>query len=317
MCPISQNNIANKAKVFLLIPNKDGEKHLKYSLPSFLKSTYPNLHIIVIDDYSTDGSVEFLRSNYEMIRIIEQSSNKGFAGTVNSGIRSALNSNADYIAICNNDILVPPNWIELSIDVFNKDASTGIVGYSEVAREQKDFFEKLDFSKLSVEFHEVKSKYGFGFCYLCSSNIFRHVGLYDEDYYMYGEDNDFFLRTMMTGYSIIKTNIPVWHYGEGTRWASHLRLAWFCYRNAMRCAIKNESPLSALKVFLSLLNQGCNPFLNAKKLSPRSKRLRPYNIFFNVAIYLVAILWNLVYLPKTLKARSIVKKKIRKRTCNL
>ena len=145
-----------------------------------------------MDDCSTDGSIDFVERNYPSVKVIKNDINKGFAGAVNSGIRCAIDQGADYIAICNSDIQVLPEWIDLGIDIFHKQPKVGLVGYTEIPKEKEELFYGAKDLEGEVEYNEVKGLPG---ClYLCPSRVFKHIGLFDEEYYMYGEDNDFFYK---------------------------------------------------------------------------------------------------------------------------
>src|SRR3989337_3055618 len=115
----------NNQNVFIIIPNWNGIKHLSYSLPSLTKTTYPNFQAILVDDDSTDGSIDFVKRNYPFIKVIKDNINKGFAGAVNEGIKFALDQGADYIAVFNSDIRVTPEWIEPAVDIMKNRPEVG------------------------------------------------------------------------------------------------------------------------------------------------------------------------------------------------
>lgn len=299
----------NNPCVVIVIPNKNGLQHLEYSIESLTKTTYSNCQFVLVDDRSDDDSIRFVTSNYPTVHVINNQRSKGFAGAVNSGILYAVDTGADYIAVCNNDIKVLPEWIDLVVDVFKKKEKIGLVGFTEVLKEKGDLFYDWD-TKGEVKYKEVCGLPG---ClYVCPTGAFRTVGLYDEVYFMYGEDNDFFSRLSKSGYSLIQTNIPVWHYGEGSSESHKFSVTWLAYRNALRFAIKNETPFKIIQVVLSLLNQGCNPFLPNKKNDPNYKRLRRYNIGINFVLILGSCLWNIINIFSTLRARNDAANELKK-----
>jgi GT2 family glycosyltransferase len=291
----------DKAKVFVVIPNKNGVAHLSYSLPALEKSTYPNYQAVLIDDHSTDESVNFVKDNYPHVKVIINKRQKGFAGAVNTGIAYALEQEGDYIAIFNNDIKVRPDWVELVIDIINRCPDIGLIGYTEIPKENESLFYTIKELKGNVEYKDVKGLPG---ClYLCPASVFRHIGLFDEGYYMYGEDNDFFHRLMKAGYNIIQTNVPVWHYGEGSSGNNKFFTTWLAYRNALRFSIKNEALWQVVRMILTLFNQGCNPFLRKETCNPVLKRMRRYNILVGFMLVIAAVIWNTINIVSTLKLR--------------
>lgn len=291
--------IISKPKVFVVIPNKNGMKHLSYSIPSLMKTTYDNCYTVVIDDNSEDDSLEFIKKEYPGVKVLKNENRKGFAGGVNTGIEYGLGQGADYIAIANSDIKVLPEWIKRSLEIFSKISDAGLIGFTELALHRSELFYKNQ--NLKLEYKQVKSLPG---ClYLCPSEVFKYVGLFDEKYYMYGEDNDFFIRLRKAGYLILQTNIPVWHYSEGAARGNSLMPTWLAYRNALRCAIKNENIKGILRMLLALFYHGCNPFLNRKIDEPVLKRMRRYNVLISFGLITGSCLWNLSNIISTLKAR--------------
>src|SRR6185369_7526058 len=78
------------------------------------KQTYTDFEVIVVDNGSTDGSPEFLRTVREpRLRVVTLPSNRGFAGGCNAGIAAAQGS---YIATLNNDSEADPNWLQQLVD---------------------------------------------------------------------------------------------------------------------------------------------------------------------------------------------------------
>ena len=287
--------------VFVAIPNKNGLKHLSYSIPSLQDSTYPNYRAILVDDGSTDNSLDFIKHHHAWVKVLKNNRSKGFAGAVNTGIEYALDQNADYIAIFNSDIKVAPNWIELALRVFEKRSDIGIVGYTEVSREsQGDLNSARNLEEL--DFHKVQNPSGCLF--ICPSLVFRKIGLFDEGYFMYGEDNDLFFRIRKAGFVFFQINTPVWHYGQGSSGKQAFLVSWLAYRNAMRFAIKNLGIIGTFRQLLSLLNQGCNVFLPKRDNDNNWQRLRRYNVFVNSLLIVGSCFWNIAHIAQTLKSRQ-------------
>lgn len=307
---MNQNRII--PKVCVIIPNKNGLSHLVYSLSSLMDTRYANYHCILVDNYSTDDSISFVKNNYKTIQILENKKDKGFASTVNVGIKYALEQGAEYIAIYNSDIKVLPQWITVAIDIFNNREKVGLVGYTEITREREELFYNIKSSK--VEYKEVKSLSGCLF--ICPAQVFQGIGLFDEEYFMYGEDNDFFHRLRSAGYVLVQTNIPVWHYSEGSSNNRKFYITWLAYRNALRYSLKNEDPIRIFRMLLALLNQGCNPFLPRNINNTVFKRMRRYNIAVNFTLIVASCCWNLFYLPKIISQRFYTNKLIQKAKAN-
>lgn len=101
------------------MPNLNGEKLLEKNLPKLIaaKDYLPNgiIEIIVVDDGSWDGSVNFLKKNYPDIRLFKHKMNRGFSAAVNTGARAAK---GDLIFLINNDVIPDANCLEKVLSNF-------------------------------------------------------------------------------------------------------------------------------------------------------------------------------------------------------
>lgn len=287
--------------VWLVIPNKDGMAHLAYSLDSLRATSYDRLQTVLIDDASRDGSVAYVRERHPWIAVFENDSNLGFGGSVNRGLRYAMERGAALVAIANNDIRVRPDWLRLVIPAFSTGEPIGVVGFRELRR-PADPTEILRQVLEPVRFIDVK--YVSGALNVYNVAALRRAGLFDENYYMYGEETDLHARIRRAGFRTLNSNVPFWHYGEGTARKLGLRRCWLAYRNTIRYAIKNENAWGQLRLFGMLLHFGCNPFLSPEN-AKSSPRLRAYHPAINAAFLLAASVWNLWQLPRTLKQRRL------------
>src|SRR5262249_13821079 len=94
--------------VSVVIPNWNGKRFLTGCLDSLLKQTHPSVEIVIVDNGSKDGSVEFIKENYSGVRLITFEQNTGFSVAVNRGI---VESTGEFVALLNNDTVVDPNWL--------------------------------------------------------------------------------------------------------------------------------------------------------------------------------------------------------------
>lgn len=103
--------------VSIVILNYNGFEHLKTCLDSVLKTNYPNFEIIVVDNGSTDGSVDFVKNNYPMVKLLRLPKNFYTAGGYMAGIYVAKGK---YVAVLNNDIEVDRDWLKHLIDTMER-----------------------------------------------------------------------------------------------------------------------------------------------------------------------------------------------------
>ena len=96
-------------KVTIIIPNYNGCHFMKPCLASLKEQTFQDYRILVVDNASTDGSVQYVREHYPEIEVIALDQNYGFSKAVNMGIR---HSRTPYVILLNNDTTADPNYIE-------------------------------------------------------------------------------------------------------------------------------------------------------------------------------------------------------------
>lgn len=105
-----------KPKVFIIIVNYNGRRVLNRCLHSLFTQRYGNVEVVVVDNASTDGSLETARSKFSKAHFIAGKKNRGFGGGNNLGISFALSQGAEYVFLLNSDA-----WIEAdTLDVLVK-----------------------------------------------------------------------------------------------------------------------------------------------------------------------------------------------------
>ena len=286
-------------KIVFLIINYNGLEYLKNYLEDISNHCIKNdIKLIVTDDNSTDQSIVLLKS-FNIEYTINNSKNHGFAANVNNGIKYAnIIDFYDYYIISNNDIKIHDsffsnlNKILFHIKNINKDI--GLIGFDEVLIERKKYF--YDFNYDQFEYNLINEVTTIpGFFFIITRPLVEKIGLMDEEYYMYGEDNDYFTRTTNANYMIINTNLPILHFSEGSSNNKKLT-SWYVYRNSLLFAQKNLGILMIIKITLSLINQIYNPFFRTS--TPSNNRVIRNGFFINNYLLIKSIIWNINYYIK-------------------
>jgi GT2 family glycosyltransferase len=125
-------------QVTILIINWNGKKWLEAFLPSVLASTHPAFEVLVADNASTDGSLEYLAEAFPSVRVLSFSENYGFAGGNN---RALAFIDSPYVALLNNDAEVSPGWLEPLVAMMEQDPRIAAVQPKILAQQNKAFFE--------------------------------------------------------------------------------------------------------------------------------------------------------------------------------
>lgn len=269
-------------------------------LPSYLYKiadccSKNDIALIVTDDQSKDGSIAFLQQgNYKFT--VNTGINHGYAANINHGIRYAQSQvEFDYYIVANNDISISEKSLSIIRQaltfISENDPKHGLIGVDEILEDRENYFLSFPFDRYSTD--NIKQVTGIpGFFFIIRNELIHHIGWMDESYFMYGEDNDYFLRTLKAGFHIYQTGIPVRHYSEYSS-SNSLQTSWFVYRNAFLYAQKNSGFIGVLSILGSFLNQIYNPFYKAK--NPSNKRVRRNGFFMNNFLLVKSLLWNLRY----------------------
>src|SRR5215213_1411108 len=214
----------------IVILNYNGYKWLKLYIPSWIKTNYSEFEIIIVDNGSTDQSIEYLRNNWQhCIKIIELRENLGFAEGCNIGIREAK---GDIIALLNNDMEVDKDWLRAAVEALLSDERVGAV-QSKIM--QYDNKEKIYCAGLSIDKFGLIVPIGLGeidygqYGYLSEiwgscggamigwKHILMKAGLFDPSYFIYYEDVDLSWRIKLSGYNILLASSSlVYHVGAAT-----------------------------------------------------------------------------------------------------
>jgi len=196
-------------------------------LDSAFQQTLKDIHLIVVDNGSTDQSVEQISARFPQAEILVNPENLGFAKGMNTGISHALEQGMEYIFIANNDTILAHDMLERLVKL----AQTGqasviapIIFYAsdpkriwsagagrnhltlEVSNDQRG----ESIASLKTDPYEVEFITACGM--LVHHSCFETVGLFDERFFMYYEDSDFSLRVRRAGYHIlVDPQAHMWH----------------------------------------------------------------------------------------------------------
>ncbi len=293
--------------VYVLILNYNGREHLAYCLPSVLATDYPRYHVLLIDNGSQDDSLAFARAHYPQVEIIANECNLGWAAGNNVGLRQALDRGAAYVVLLNNDMRIDPRWLTHAVAVAEADPLVGVVGFDTIGEYHLDADPDLsEFKRRQAAWHGLEvaeTEHVAGCALFLRAELLRDVGLIDEHFFAYGEEDDLQKRARRAGYRSLRVNVPLWHCNSGTFGKQALRAAMLAQRNHVRGAIKGDPPRVALRRLRDMAVFICWPGVQYDRRHAHLRRLRPSVYPLNVAILLYAMLWNLVMLPATLLAR--------------
>lgn len=198
-------------KVFVILLNYNGGNDLDRCLASLLRLDYANAEVVLVDNHSDDGSAERLRDLFPKAIFIQNGTNLGFSAGNNVGIKYALERGAKYVWLINNDAEIEPNSLTRLVEVAEKNPKIGLASSLVLDRTGAVWFSggKLDWWHMKTR-HETASRaetyyeadFLTGCALLIRAEVFKKIGLLDEDFFLYWEDVDFSVRTRRAGYTL-------------------------------------------------------------------------------------------------------------------
>ncbi|MGX1024766.1 glycosyltransferase family 2 protein [Psychroflexus sp. MBR-150] len=269
--------------IAVVILNWNGLELLKTFLPSVVKHS-AEAQIYVIDNASADDSVSFLKANYPKIKIISNSTNAGYAGGYNQGLKHV---DADIYILLNNDVSVCENWLKPIIAAFDTHNDVAVIQPKILDYNKPDYFEYagaaggfLDIcgypycrGRIFNTLEKDKGQYNkdteilwaSGACLIVKRKVFWDIGAFDEMYFAHQEEIDLCWRIHNSGYKIWYCHQScVYHLGGGTLSAFHPQKTFLNFRNSLFNITKNvPSPWYVFIIFKRLLLDGlaCVRFL--------------------------------------------------------
>lgn len=242
--------------VWTVIVTHDGGEWIGRCLESVQRSTY-STHIVVVDNGSSDNTVEIVRDQAPDARIIETGCNIGFGVGNNLGISEAIRHGAQYVVLLNQDARLHCDAVRVLVECANENANLGIVSpiHLDYAGERVDpagreYLASAEGDILSDLFlRRLKSLYIVPFmpaaAWLVRVEALAQVGGFDPLFFMYGEDSDVCIRMRNCGWMIgVATNAIAYHHRRGD-------------------ASEDRSPARSLSILLLEVKQSNHVFIVA------------------------------------------------------
>lgn len=303
--------------VSIVVLNYNGQLYLEKCLKSLEKLNYPNFEVILVDNASTDGSVDYVQSYFPWVRVIKNRKNFGYAKGNNIGIAYAK---GEFIVLLNMDTYVCANWLSKLIESVQTDLKIGACGgkfydYYKKRPVNVHRYCRIDKNKRPYDIpQEVATLYGAGI--LVRRKVFENIGLFDSTYFMYFEEIDLCWRMRLAGFRCVYVpDAIVYHPEEGSGLLPSEAKIYLNFRNWLRTIVKNCGAF-ALPIYV------CSIALRfgiafAMIFSPNG-RLRRMGLI-KLKSYPRALLWNLLNLKDTLLERRRVQRlrKLSDRKLNL
>jgi len=212
------------SRVTTIILNWNGIADTLECVESVRNLDYPDMRIVVVDNGSTDDSTTVLRNRYPSITLLESERNLGFTGGNNLGIAKALEMGTDYVWLLNNDTVVEKDALKELVKGISESTEIGLaspfIHFYDAPGEVQFRGSYIDWKRRRI----VKLENGgtipqgrvsvslWGTALLIRREVLERVGLLNEKYFAYHEDEDYSMRVARAGYrAVVVPEARVFH----------------------------------------------------------------------------------------------------------
>ena len=200
--------------VSLVIPNWNGAPHLPACLNALRAQTLRDFEVIVVDNASTDDSVERLARDYPEAQVIRLDRNYGFTGACNAGLRAAQ---GNYLILLNNDTEAAPDWLVEVVAAFERHPEAGMVASKMLLFDRRrilhtagDVFKTDGTPGNRGVWEEDRGQFDEGPVFSANGGsaayrraMLDQIGLLDEDFFYSCEDVDLAWRAQLAGWQCV------------------------------------------------------------------------------------------------------------------
>jgi GT2 family glycosyltransferase len=246
--------------VITVILNTNRRADTLECLTSLKHNSYPNHRIMVLDNASTDGSVEAIRAEFPDVQVLQLTSNTGYAGNNNVGITEALAQDADWVLVLNEDTILAPDCISAMVTAAEQDPSIGVVGPLVYHHDEPTVIQSAGGSlgpnweaRHLGQNEDDRGQYATtsavawvsGCAILVRREAIEQYGMLDERFFYYWEEVEWCLRLGRAGWKIL--HVPaakLWHKGVQRNYAPKPSVAYYNTRNRFLMLEKLNAPLT-------------------------------------------------------------------------
>ncbi|HEY0069201.1 MAG TPA: glycosyltransferase family 2 protein [Chloroflexia bacterium] len=261
----SQNSMpAPQPFASIVVVSYNTAEHIEGCLRSLLALDYPRSEIIVVDNGSTDGSIELVRGRFPSVELVELGENKGFAGAASVGL---FMSNGDILATVNPDVQLDPQWMSAVLDAFDAFPDAGVVGSKILYPDRKTLQHAggVVHYPLAITDHigrgeEDRGQYDHsrvvsfvtGAALAMRRDVGHSLNFFDESYYpVFFEDVDLCWRAKREGWRVVYQPRALAYHNESVTYDRLSSQYYsFFHANRLRFVVKHYTPEQVMLDFL-------------------------------------------------------------------
>ena len=267
-----------KPRVSIIIPHWNNTDILSDCLESITLTSYLDLETIVVDNASTDDSVEWVRSNYPNVKLIENDKNYGYAGGCNIGAEYA---SGEYLIFLNNDTTQDPNWVSNLVDTISSSSKIAAVQPKVLNFFDKNLFDyaggsggHMDIYCFPIargrvfhhqeydegQYNDVnKCVWSSGTCFIVKKDLFIQANMFEDSFFAHMEEIDLCWKLQSMGYEVwVDPNALVYHKNALTLPMYSHKKYYLNHRNSLlmlfgNYSLKNAVLIGSIRIILEIV----------------------------------------------------------------
>jgi hypothetical protein len=256
--------------VSIVIVNWNGIEDTKLCLEHTARQSYPHTEIVVVDNGSSDGSLDYLRAQ-KGIKLVENPENLGFTGGHIAGYNA---SEGEYILLLNNDAVMDKDYVKNAVATMQTDKNIGALGGRAYLWDEEnklfdttnDFYSYQNINPITAEGIFARSDQGTaqevnnvsGSCVMVRRSVIDRVGYLHNPFFAYFEESDLFARMKRAGYRVVyQPDLAIWHANAKSSSRKGPSFSYYMMmRNRFRFAVRNFDGWSLARFLKFYLKMG-------------------------------------------------------------
>ena len=250
-----------ESKTYCIIVTYNGEHWIEKCLNS-IKNSSENLSILIIDNKSTDNTIEVIEKNFSDVKIIKSKKNLGFGKANNIGLEIAYRDGADYFLLLNQDVFIEKNTIKTLIHYSRKEPNYGVISPIHLngrgsaldynfsmyisPEKCKNLISDMFLNKLQPKLYSVP--FVNAAAWLITKKCIENIGGFSDSFHHYGEDNNYCQRVLYHGLKIgVSPHTIIYHDRETRTTNKYFKDSKVEYARSVTINCSNPNTNNSLK----------------------------------------------------------------------